>query len=175
MAFFSPRLEVSGRDRNDVDDDELLEATAYILTHTPNTPLLKTLLDPLRSPKSSGGSWLLKSPRFFNRVLEHHKDFFLHTVFQYNPNPVFVSEKTLRSKDPFIAWAAQFLKKRDAPLYPLVEGSSKYLFTEVSQERTLSTVYCTDPIPNPNPNPNPIPNPNPSPNPNPNPNPNRNR
>ena len=31
MSFYGNRLEVTGRDRNEVDDDELLEAVAYIL------------------------------------------------------------------------------------------------------------------------------------------------
>jgi hypothetical protein len=31
MSFYGNRLEVTGRDRNEVDADELLEAVAYIL------------------------------------------------------------------------------------------------------------------------------------------------
>ena len=140
MSFCGPRINVIGRDRNDVDDEDLLDAVAHVLKKCVNRSLLRELLDSLRghsssSSSSSSLSWLLRSPRFFNRVLEKYKTFFLHDVFEVPVGAIFVSKKLTSNKDPFIVWAADFLKSRDASLFPLYPGSNKYLFEEVNEEK----------------------------------------
>ena len=65
--------------RNDVDDDELLEAVVFVLKRC-DRAALRPLLEPLRGKGTTAPSWLLRSPRFFNRILEAHKDFFLYSV-----------------------------------------------------------------------------------------------
>ena len=151
MSFNGPRLNVSGRDRNDVDDEELLDAVAYVLMKCTNRPLLRRLLESLRGfsasqscsstssstttlSSSSSSSWLLKTPRFFNRILEKYKDFFLHEVFEVPVGSIFVSKKLTNSKDPFLSWAADFLKSQNAALFSVLPGSNKYLFEEVSED-----------------------------------------
>ncbi len=138
MSFFGKRLDVIGRDRNDVDDDELVEATATVLRRCGDLATLRDLLQPLRGKKqvalsSSSPSWLLRSPRFMNRILEAYRDFFIHDVFGIPPGAIFVSSRTTNSKDPFTSWAAAFLETRGAPLVPLEPGSNRQLFMEVNE------------------------------------------
>jgi len=159
MCFFGNRLEVIGRDRNEVDEDALIDAIVYVLKRCKNLQYLKKLLEPLRGQmelftescsstctattsiraRSYGNttrtntSWLLQSPRFFNRVIELQKDFILYDVFNIPRGAIFVSSKTTSSKDPFINWAAAFLKKNGAPLIPIETGANKYLFEEVNE------------------------------------------
>ena len=52
MSFTSNRIDVNGRDRNDVDEEELIHATAYILMNCMNKQLLKQLVEPLRGKSS---------------------------------------------------------------------------------------------------------------------------
>ena len=66
MSFFGKRLDVIGRDRNDVDDDELVEATATVLRRCGDLATLRDLLQPLRGKKqvalsSSSPSWSTSS------------------------------------------------------------------------------------------------------------------
>jgi len=153
-CFYGNRLQVTGRDRNDVDEDELVDAFVYIFKKCGNLSYLKQLLEPLRGKQTgnddlsasakhgkrstrgsagSGGSWLLQSPRFHNRVIEQQKDFILHSVLGIPRGAIFVSNNTTKSNDPFIKWAAEFLKSHDAPLVPIERGANKHLFEEVSE------------------------------------------
>ena len=93
-----------------------------------------------RQPQSGGGvkdnhvtSWLFTSPRFLNQVIELEKDFILYDVFQIPKGAIFVSSKTIKSKDPFIQWAANYLRKNGTPLVPIEKGSNRYLFEEVHE------------------------------------------
>ena len=143
VCFFGDRLEVSGRDRNEVDEDELINAVTRLIGRCNNIDYLKELLLPLKghcctskndvqqSSKRSKTSWLLQSPRFFNQVIEIQKDFILYTVFNIPRGALFVSKKTTDSKDPFINWCATFLKKHGAPLVSISPGANRYLFQEV--------------------------------------------
>jgi hypothetical protein len=158
MCFFGNRLQVTGRDRNDVDEDELVDAFVHLFRKCGNLAYLRQLLEPLRGQHaandaadmledsggggrrkgtranaSSGGSWLLQSPRFLNRVIEQQKDFILHNVLDVPRGAIFVSSKTTKSNDPFIKWAAGFLKSHGAPLVPIEKGANRYLFEEVSE------------------------------------------
>mmetsp|Transcript_50294 Transcript_50294/g.132827 ORF Transcript_50294/g.132827 Transcript_50294/m.132827 type:complete len:822 (+) Transcript_50294:738-3203(+) len=112
MAFVG-KLDVSGRDRNDVDAEELMDATAQLM-HTSvhqsdgHMGLLRTLLAPLRTP-SSAPTWLTRAPRFLNRLLEAYNEFFVRDVFEVPPGALFVSKRTTDSKEPFIKWACGYL------------------------------------------------------------------
>jgi len=148
-CFFGSRLQVNGRDRNDVDEDELIEAVVHVFKKCGNLPYLKQLLEPLRGQKTcdqdlagpgrvrstrgNSDSWLLQSPRFLNRVIELQKDFILHNVLGVPRGAIFVSSKTTKSNDPFIKWAADFLKSHGAPLVPIERGANKHLFEEVNE------------------------------------------
>ena len=133
MAFFG-KLNVSGRDRNDVDHDEAAEATLHLMHDTEQPDRLAALLASLRSPAASRPSWLTKSPRFLNRLLEADPAFFVHEVFGLPKGTLFVSQRTTQSKDPFVKWASAFLTARGAPVLPLEPKAHKALFTEVSEE-----------------------------------------
>ncbi len=159
MSFYGNRLDVSGRDRNEVDEDELIDAVTELIGHCNNLPYLSELLSPLKgsmdlndssispltskksqrdlSSKKSGtvinSSWLLQSPRFFNRVVEIQKVFILCNVFRIPRGAICVSKKTTDSKDPFINWAATFLRQNGAPLVPIAKGANKILFEEVDR------------------------------------------
>ena len=91
MCFLG-RLNVSGRDRNDVDQDELAEATLHLMHDCQPQAMLSSLLEPLRS-SAKVPTWLTKSPRFLNRLLEADRDFFVHDVLRVSiartPNPAF--------------------------------------------------------------------------------------
>lgn len=162
MCFFGRRLQVSGRDRNDVDDDDLVNAVAFLFRHCSHVGLLRRLLSPLRgkncdgdpsesstssssrrSTRSGGRSnWLLRSPRFLNRVLEQQKDFVLHGILEVPRGAIFVSSKTTKSADPFIKWASSFLERRGAPLVAIDPGANRYLFEEVGEAEL--TERCVD-------------------------------
>ena len=43
------------------------------------------------------------------------------------------NSKTTKSKDPFIQWAANYLRKNGTPLVPIEKGSNRYLFEEVHE------------------------------------------
>ena len=147
MSFFGDRLDVSGRDRNEVNDDDLVAAVMQVLYNCGDRPYLAALLAPLRgkaaaaaskssssSSSSSPKSWFMRTPAFLNRCLDTDRDFFVHDVFGFPKSAIFVSSRTMASKDPFIAWAAGFLQAKGAPLTPLEQGASKRLFEEVSKE-----------------------------------------
>ncbi|EOD29381.1 hypothetical protein EMIHUDRAFT_204032 [Emiliania huxleyi CCMP1516] len=106
MAFWS-KLNVSSRDRNDGKK--------------------------AGSSASGGGSWLLRTPRFTNRLLEAHRPFFLGAL-GVPAGALFASRRTTESGDPFLKWAAAFLARRGAPLLPLEPGASKALFSEASED-----------------------------------------
>eukprot|EP00591_Stephanopyxis_turris_P010408 CAMPEP_0195525508 /NCGR_PEP_ID=MMETSP0794_2-20130614/25991_1 /TAXON_ID=515487 /ORGANISM="Stephanopyxis turris, Strain CCMP 815" /LENGTH=990 /DNA_ID=CAMNT_0040655987 /DNA_START=150 /DNA_END=3122 /DNA_ORIENTATION=+ len=159
MCFFGKRLEVTGRDRNEVEDDQLLSCVVYVFRHCSNMSYLQHLMKPLRgiahdnvtitdsgnssssSRKAdtrgtrckSSSSWLLVSPRFLNRIFEEQKDFILYDVLNVPPGSIFVSSKTTKSADPFIKWASAFLKNRGAPIEPIETGANRYLFQEVNE------------------------------------------
>lgn len=140
MSFFGNRLEVTGRDRNEVNDDELIQAFVYVLHRCNNMNYLEELLAPLRlitdaSAKTTAQetSWLLKSPAFFNRVIECQRKFILHDVMNIDRGAIFISNKTVKSKDPFMTWASQFLQSNGMPLVPIGKGANKYLFDEVNE------------------------------------------
>lgn len=132
LMSFLGKLNVSGRDRNDVDGDELLQATFHTLEHTEQRQLRLRLLEPLRQP-SLPPSWLTRTPRFFNQLLEQHNDFFVHECFGVPRGALFVSKRTTESKDPFIKWASAFLAARGAPILALEPKANKHLFQEVSE------------------------------------------
>ena len=77
--------------------------------------LLRSLLEPLRTP-STPPTWLTKSPRFLNRLLEAYAEFFVRDVFEVPAGAIFVSKKTTESKDPFVKWASSYLTQRGAPV-----------------------------------------------------------
>lgn len=143
MSFFGNRLNVSGRDRNDVDEEELLDAVSYVLRHCSDAGShLRQLLDPLRgrssqvgasTSSSSGSSWLLKSPQFLNMVLEQNSDFILYDVLGIPQGAIFVSNRSRKGedKDPFWRWASEYLKQRGAPLYPIETGANRILFRPI--------------------------------------------
>mmetsp|Transcript_24710 Transcript_24710/g.37307 ORF Transcript_24710/g.37307 Transcript_24710/m.37307 type:complete len:956 (+) Transcript_24710:69-2936(+) len=140
LSFHGHRLEVTGRDRNEVDDDQLVEAVAYVIQRCNNLAYLKKLLDPLRGTMDSSSrqknksSWLLQSPRFSNRVIELQKDFILQKVFEFPKGAIFVSSKTTNSQDAFASWAATFLKNHGGtPVVPIEKGAHKHLFEEVQR------------------------------------------
>lgn len=140
MSFFGNRLEVTGRDRNEVNDEELIQAFVYVLHGCNNMNYLEELLAPLRLSTDSSAkttkqetSWLLKSPAFFNRVIECQREFILHDIMNIDRGAIFISNKTLKSKDPFVNWASQFLQSNGMPLVPLGKGANKYLFDEVNE------------------------------------------
>ena len=134
MSFYGNRLEVTGRDRNEVDDDELLEAVAYILHRCNDMEHLRMLLTPLRqSVNKTDSSWLLKSPAFFNRVIEQRRDFIRHDVLRIPRGSIFISDKTAKKKNPFFGWASDFLKRNNTPLILIEKGSNKYLFEEIDE------------------------------------------
>ena len=181
------RLDVTGRDRNDVDHDEAAEATLALLRGCEQRELLHTLCLPLKGTRAAaadakaaadadadadgegegllaagaraiawavgggrsgrgggggggggggarGGSWLLRSPRFSNRLLETDPAYFVHEVLRVPEGAVFVSRRTTESKEPFVAWAARFLAARDAPLLPLDASAHKLLFKEATEQ-----------------------------------------
>jgi hypothetical protein len=134
MAFFGNRLEVTGRDRNEIDDDELMRAFIYVLHRCNNFEHLRVLLQPLRenfsTSKKSNSSWLLKSPAFFNRVIEHERDFIRHDILRIPRGSIFVSGKTTKSKDPFFKWASTFLQSYKTPVFFIEKGANKHLFEE---------------------------------------------
>ena len=141
MAFWS-KLNVSSRDRNDVDAEECADATLAVLRDAARSEAgkaaLRRLLAPLQGKKagssaSGGGSWLLRTPRFTNRLLEAHRPFFLGALGM-PAGALFVSRRTTESGDPFLKWAAAFLARRGAPLLPLEPGASKALFSEASED-----------------------------------------
>ena len=133
MAFFG-RLNVSGRDRNDVDYEEAAEATLHLLHDAEQPEMLRALLEPLRDPAAHRPTWLTKSVRFLNRLLEADRDFFVHDVFGVPAGAIFVSKRTTESKDPFIKWASGYLTGKGAPVLPLAPKANKHLFQEVSEE-----------------------------------------
>jgi len=132
MSFLG-RMNVSGRDRNDVDAEELVEATLHVLRATTHSALRLRLLEPLRQPRLPN-TWLTSSPRFLNQLLEAAPEFFLYDVFGVPRGALFVSKRTTDSMDPFIRWASAFLARRGAPLLPLEPKANKHLFHEVSEE-----------------------------------------
>jgi len=132
LMSFLGKMNVSGRDRNDVDADELLDSTFHILSHTAQARLRQQLLEPLRQP-SMTPSWLMATPRFLNQLLQQRNEFFVHDVFGVPRGALFVSKRTTDSKQPFIKWASSFLERRGAPLLPLEPKANKFLFTEVSE------------------------------------------
>ncbi len=150
MCFFGNRLEVTGRDRNEVDEDMLISAIIYVLHSCKNKSFLRNLLEPLRGQrcdvqskqKSTGqrnrSSWLLNSPRFFNRVIEQDKEYILHNIFDIPTDALFVSRKTTESKDPFISWASSFLAENGTPLIPIDNNANRYLFVEVDEYEITS-------------------------------------
>uniref|UniRef100_A0A6U6CTT5 Uncharacterized protein n=1 Tax=Odontella aurita TaxID=265563 RepID=A0A6U6CTT5_9STRA len=169
MCFFGRRLEVNGRDRNDCDDDELISALAYVFRHCSNSGYLRQLLAPLKgrgavveteahvessssssstsrpkggSRQHSNASWLLKSPRFMNNILEQYKDFILHDVMRVPKGAIYVSSKTTNSSDPFIKWASDFLRNSGCPLEPIEPGANRYLFQEVNEAELVER--CVD-------------------------------
>ena len=160
FSFCGPVIDVSGRDRNDVDDDELMEAVSYILLYCNDQSKhsLVTLLQPLlgnknntsskttgkefSSSSSSSSSWLLRTPRFFNRIIEMNRDYLLYDVFKFPHGSLFVSNKTTNNKDIFIKWASEFLKARSTPLIFIEAGSLKQLFEEVTEAQL--TEKCAD-------------------------------
>jgi len=172
FMVFGSKLEVSGRDRNDVDDEDLHQAFVHVLHKCDNMNYLRNLLEPLRGSASSTNddshyqhigcncfstsssssssssssrnrrgrltttqqSWLLKSPRFFNRIIETEKDFILQTVFNIPKGAIFVSSKTTNSKEPFIKWSSSFLARNGVTLHAIEKGANKFLFEEVNQD-----------------------------------------
>jgi len=175
MCFFGERLDVTGRDRNEVEEERLVEAVVYVLRRCGDVGYLRRLLEPLRGRRavegdnddnngkgkaskrargdvastssSTSSSWLLQSPRFFNRVVELQKDYILYDVFQIPRGAIFVSNRTTESKDPFVKWAATFLRKNGAPLVPIEKGANRYLFEEVNEseltERCVHILLAT--------------------------------
>jgi hypothetical protein len=150
MSYTGSALDVNSRDRNDVDEEELLTATLDLLKKASQREVLRQLVEPLRGHKSSTlptgerlrkktktsedmGGWLFRTPRFSNRLLEMHREFFVHDVLGVAKGAVFVSSRTTASKEPFIVWACEFLKARQAPVYPIEVGSNKLLFEEVGE------------------------------------------
>ena len=135
MSFSSGKLNVSGRDRNDVDADELLEATLRLLMKCDELATLRGLLEPLRRP-SLPPTWLTKpgASRFVNQLLGCDPEFFRHTVLGLPQGCLFVSKRTTDSKQPFIKWASAYLAAKGAPLVPLEPKSNRHLFTEASEE-----------------------------------------
>ncbi len=156
QAFYGDRLEVSGRDRNEIDEEELIQAVTELIGRCNNIKYLNELLSPLRGDEqieengdgiqgskrrkrvtndgaNGSKSWLLQSPRFFNRVIEIQKDYVLNIVFRIPRGALFVSKKTTDSKDPFIKWSANFLEKHGAPLIPIAKGANRFLFEEVDR------------------------------------------
>ena len=144
MSFNCNYVQVSGRDRNDVFEEDLIEAVAKLFRRCANVDLLRDLLSPLRG-KSKGTtaddaddslSWLVDTGRsgavFLNRILESEKEYILHHILQVPIGALFVSRKTTESTEPFIQWAAEFLKSRGAPIFPIEPGANKYLFEEVT-------------------------------------------
>lgn len=77
LMSYLGRLDVSGRDRNDVDADELLDATLHVLRHATQRDALRAALEPLRKP-SLPASWFTRSPRFLNQLLDGNNEFFVH-------------------------------------------------------------------------------------------------
>lgn len=70
LAFWGG-LEVSGRDRNDVEHEALMEATFRLLGRAHDRETLKAWLEPLRTP-SEPATWLTRpgATRFVNNLLE---------------------------------------------------------------------------------------------------------
>ena len=91
---------------------------------------------------------MLRTARFHNRLLEADRDFFLG-VLGVAKGSLFVSQKTTESKEPFLKWAATYLARRGAPLFPIAAGAHKLLFTEASEDElqlatgNLYLVTCT--------------------------------
>lgn len=150
MSFAGPSLDVNSRDRNDVDEEELLVATMTVLSKAKQRLVLRQQVESLRGSNnqpslnrerlrkkakhsSDFGDWLFRTPRFSNRLLEMYRDFFVHDVLGVPKGAVFVSSRTTDSKDPFVMWACDFLKSHNAPVYPLEAGSNKLLFQEVGE------------------------------------------
>ena len=96
------------------------------------------LLTPLRqSVNKTDSSWLLKSPAFFNRVIEQRRDFIRHDVLRIPRGSIFISDKTAKKKNPFFGWASDFLKRNNTPLILIEKGSNKYLFEEVDEHELV--------------------------------------
>ncbi|KOO27986.1 hypothetical protein Ctob_001464 [Chrysochromulina tobinii] len=131
MSFLGS-MNVSGRDRNDVDHEELVEATLHVLRATTHSALRLRLLEPLRQPRLPD-TWLTRSSPFLNQLLEKAREFFLCDVFSVPRDALFVSTRTTDSMDQFIRWASAFLARRGAPLLPLEPNANKHLFHEVSE------------------------------------------
>jgi hypothetical protein len=149
MYFYSDRLEVTGRDRNEVDDSSLVDAVIHVFKNCSNMKYLKKLFAPLQLGMSNSGgdsSWLLKSQGFINRILEQERDFILYRVMNFSVGSIFISSKTTQSKDPFLSWASKFLKEHEMPLVPIEKGANKILFQE-ADEYTL-TEQCVQLIKN---------------------------
>ena len=107
MAFVGS-VEVTGRDRNDVDAEELAAATMCLMRRCERLPELRSLLDPLRD-SSAPPTWLSRSTRFVNSLLDGDRDWFVHALFGYPERALFVSKRTTDSKSPFVRWASAYL------------------------------------------------------------------
>ena len=112
-------MKVNGRDRNDVDNDDMLDATINVLKWKKRS-YLKRLLSPLQDGQSdkaqndanNNSSWLLKPASFFNDIIRKEKDFVLHVLLGYPKNSIFISNKTVKGeKADFFKCAKSFLKK----------------------------------------------------------------
>ena len=160
MSFFGYTwLRVTGRDRNDVCIHSLSDAVGWVLIHSKQRDLIKSLLEPLKGrvedcprvdcdgggdeeQQGSGNSWLLRSPEFFNRLLDRNacfhgfgkfRDFILHQILDIPSGAVFTSSRTFKSKEPFIKWAIEYLTSVGAPLVPIERDANRILFKEVDE------------------------------------------
>ena len=150
MGFYRDRLDVSGRDRNNVDNDSLVNATVQILKNCDNVEYLRKLLLPLCGVQgtgeikclfkresivqigSTGGkTWLLQSPRFFNLVVERLRNVIIYNIFGLSHESLFVKKSTIKTKNKFFNWAAPFLNDHGKPLVlvPIEKRASEYLFS----------------------------------------------
>ncbi|KAL1528737.1 hypothetical protein AB1Y20_010070 [Prymnesium parvum] len=134
VLSFWGELEVSGRERNDVEAEALLEATVRVLRRAERSAV-RALLLPVREAGSEQ-TWLTRpsGSRFLNNLLALAPDFFRHEVFEFPKGALFVSKRTTQSQDPFIKWASDFLAQLGAPIFPLEPKANKHLFCEVSEE-----------------------------------------
>ena len=140
MSFNGKNVQVTGRDRNDVLEEDIVVAVASLFRRCSNKDLLRTLLIPLQG-KASGSvnseSWLLKgrSSHFLNRVLEIEKDYILHHILRVPQGALFVSRKTTESTEPFIKWAAPTRRARELPLQIECNDRTSELSALVKREK----------------------------------------
>ena len=139
MSFAGGRLDVTGRERNHVENSALVTATFNILRGQlpAMMPRLRALLAKLLGESDDGATppdtWLTRPPAFLNQLLGKDPEWFRTAIFGFAPGTLFISKLTTESNDPLVRWLSEYLATKNAPLRPLGAGRHPILFQEGSE------------------------------------------